>query len=86
MSTLIAMLQLLPAIIGAVQSVEAAVPLPAAGKAKLDLVLGTVTDVYNAEQSIQKQLPSDHMVSLVTSAITRVVSAFNTLGIFKKSK
>jgi hypothetical protein len=84
-SILIAILQLLPAIIGAVQSIEAAVPIPAAGKAKLDLVLGTVTDVYNTEQAIQKQLPSDKLVPLVTGAITRVVTSFNALGVFKKS-
>ena len=85
MSTLISILQLLPAIIGAVQSVEAAVPISGAGKAKLDLVLGTVTDAYNAEQSIQKQLPLDKITPVITSVIARVVAMFNALGIFKKA-
>ena len=86
MTTLLALLQLLPAIIGAVQSVETAVPLPASGKTKLDLVLGTVTDVYNAEESIRKQIPNDQLIGMVTSTVGRVVTTFNALGIFKKSK
>lgn len=84
MAILQAFFKLFPAILATVQALEAAVPMPAAGKAKLDLVLGMVTDVYSADQTIQKQLPSDQMVSVVTSTVGRIVTALNALGIFQK--
>jgi hypothetical protein len=82
MATLLTVMKLFPVILAAVQSLESAIPLPAAGKAKLDLILGMVTDVYNADQTAQKQLPSDPLIALITSTISRVVSTFNALGIF----
>jgi hypothetical protein len=82
MATLLAVLKLFPVILAAIQSLESAIPLPAAGKAKLDLILGMVTDVYSADQSIQKQLPSDPLVALITATISRMVATFNALGIF----
>jgi hypothetical protein len=84
MATLLAVLKLFPVILAAVQSLESAIPLPAAGKAKLDLVLGMVSDVYSADQSIQKQLPADPLIALITATINRVVSTLNALGIFQK--
>jgi hypothetical protein len=86
MVTLISIMNLLPAILSAVQAVEAALPIPGAGKAKLDLVLNTVSDVYAADQQIQKALPADTLVSIVTSTITHIVACFNAFGMFKKSK
>jgi hypothetical protein len=84
MATLLAILKLFPVILAAVQALEGAIPLPTAGKAKLDLVLGMVSDVYSADQSIQKQLPSDPLVALITATINRLVSTLNQLGIFQK--
>jgi hypothetical protein len=84
MATLLAVLKLFPVILAAVQSLEGAIPLPTAGKAKLDLVLGMISDVYSADQSIQKQLPSDPLVALITATINRLVNTFNQLGIFQK--
>lgn len=86
MTTLFAIMNLLPAILAAVQAVETAIPMPGAGKAKLDLVMGMVTDVYAADRQIQKALPSDLLVGIVTSTIARVVAAFNALGLFNKAK
>jgi len=85
LATLFLLLKLFPVILGAVQAVEAAIPLPAAGKAKLDLVLGTVSDVYTSGQQIGIELPADRVMGLITQTVSRVVSTFNTLGIFKKS-
>ncbi len=84
MATLLAILKLLPVIIAAVQALEVAIPMPSTGKAKLDLVLGMVTDVYSADQSIQKQMPSDQMIAIITSTVSRIVTSFNTLGLFQK--
>ncbi len=86
MSTLVAILNMLPAILGAVQAVEAAVPVQGAGKAKLDLVLGTVSQVYAADQALQKAIPGDQLLAILTSTISLVVTNFNALGMFKKSK
>jgi hypothetical protein len=84
LATLLAIFKLLPGILSAIQALEAAIPLPAAGKAKLDLILGTVSDVYNADQTIQKQLPGEALAGVVTSIVSRIVGTFNALGIFSK--
>ncbi len=83
MAILLAVMKLLPMIIAGVQALEVAIPFPGAGKAKLDLILGTVNDVYNADQAIQKELSSSQLVSVVTSTVSRIVACFNALGIFK---
>jgi len=76
---------LFPVLLGAVQAVEAAVPLPASGKAKLDLVLGTVSDVYASTQQLGQELPLDKLSSLISQIIARIVSTFNALGLFRKA-
>ncbi len=85
LSTLLFVLRLLPTILAAVQAIEIALPIPAAGKAKLDLVMSTVADVYATEQSIQKELPKDKLLQLVQSLVQRSVATSNALGVFKKS-
>lgn len=84
MATLLILLKLFPAILAVVQSVEAAIPLPSTGKAKLDLVLGTVSDIYTSTQTGQ-ELPLEKLSVLVSQTVTRVVATLNSLGIFKKS-
>ncbi len=85
MTTIIGILKLLPTLIAAVQAVEASIPLPSSGKAKLDLVLGTVTDAYASGQQVVQEIPGDRLVVLITQTITRVVNTFNVLGLFKKA-
>ncbi len=60
-------------------------PIPSAGKAKLDLVLGTVSDVYASTQQVSPEMPLDRLMALVTQIVARVVATFNALGLFKKS-
>jgi hypothetical protein len=84
-ATLLVIFKLLPGILAAVQGLEVALPIPAAGKAKLDLILGIVSDVSSADQSIGKLLPGDQLVSVITSTVSRIVSAFNSLGVFNKA-
>ena len=76
MKTLILMLQLLPSIIQAVKAAEEFVPLPAQGRAKLDLVLGVISDAYDGAAAIIPQ---------ITKVIGRIVEVANSTGIFKKS-
>jgi hypothetical protein len=81
MNTLVLVLKLLPLILPAVQAIETALPIPAAGKAKLDLLLGVVSDVSSVDTAVQNALPAN----LLTGLISRVVGVFNLLGVFKKS-
>ena len=74
MSTLIAILSLIPNLIKSVQAAEEFAPLPGQGKVKLDFVLGVITDVYADAQKI---------IPLITSVVARIVGLANTLGIFK---
>ena len=85
LTTIIGILKLLPTLIAAVQAVEGAIPLPSSGKAKLDLVLGAVTDAYSSGQQAIQEIPGDRLVALVAQTITRVVNTFNALGLFKKN-
>ncbi len=59
-------------------------PIPSAGKAKLDLVLGTVSDVYASTQQVSLEMPLDRLMVLVTQTVARIVATFNALGLFKK--
>ena len=82
MKTLVAFLQLFPSILGAVQSLESAVPLPSSGKQKIDLLMGIVKTAYDTEESIRKDVPWATLSTLVVSAVNSIVVAFNALGIF----
>jgi len=82
MKTLIAYLQLLPTVIGAVQSLENAIPVPATGKQKLDLLLGIVKTAYDTEETVRREFPWEKLSSLISTAATSIVSALNALGVF----
>ena len=86
MKTLVAYLQLFPTIISSVQALESAVPLPAAGKQKLDLLLGIVKAVYDAEETVRREVPWEKLASLITTTATAVVTSLNTLGLFHHPK
>lgn len=83
MKTLISYLQLFPIILGAVKALEEALPLPSIGKQKLDLLLSIVEAAYNAEQSIQKEIPWTQIESVVKNAVSLIVTALNGMGLFK---
>lgn len=84
MNLLITVLRLIPVILSTVQAIETAVPLAGQGKAKLDLILATVGDIYTAGEEIRKEVPQDKIVQLITQLVSRVVGMLNGLGIFKK--
>ena len=54
MNIMLAYLKLFPAILAAVHALEEAIPLPQAGKQKLDLLLAMVKTAYDAEESVRK--------------------------------
>lgn len=73
MKTLVAILQLLPAIISAVKAIEEALPISGKGKEKLDLVLGLVGDLGEDANALKGP---------VEKAVGRVVSMFKATGVF----
>jgi hypothetical protein len=84
MKTILAILQLFPAIIAAVQAIENAIPVSQQGKVKLDLVLDTVKTAYDAEESVRKDFSWDKLAGVVVTIVGKVVATFNALGVFKK--
>lgn len=83
MSTLIALLKLLPVLISVVREIEAAIPLSGQGKAKLDLILQTVSDVYGTVGDVRRELDETQLRSLIAGLVSRIVAVFNALGIFR---
>lgn len=77
MKTLVSVFQLIPSLVGVIQSFEAAVPLPQQGKAKLDAVLQIVGGIAG---EISKDL-----LPAVTTAINVIVGLFNATGVFRKT-
>lgn len=70
------LIKLIPTIIRAVHAVEEIFPVSGAGKTKLELILGLITD---AAGDISKYLPT------ITAWIKRIVDAANVLGVFRKA-
>ena len=77
MSTLFRVIGYLPAIIKAIKTVEEHTNIPRAGSAKLELVLGLLTDLEPSVAEIK---------DVVTKIIARVVKFFNDIGEFKTTK
>ena len=85
MSTLLLILKLLPTILNVVQAIEAAIPLPGSGKAKLELLMSTVSDVFETDPALKNEVSKDRFTALFQGAVQRVVASFNVLGIFHKA-
>ena len=47
--------------------------------------MNTVSDVYDTEQTIQKEFPKDKLFQMVQSLVQRSVNTFNAVGAFKKT-
>jgi hypothetical protein len=73
---LIQVFTMLPALIQAIRAAEDAIPLPKAGKEKLELILGIIDDVVGA---------ADDLKPTVARVVSRVVTTFNALGLFRPS-
>lgn len=83
MKTLLTYLQLFPTILAGVKALEEHFPLPGTGAMKLDLILKFVESAYNAEQTIQHDIPWAQLAGVVKGCVSAVVSAFNAMGLFK---
>lgn len=76
MQKLIQVFTLLPALIQAIRAAEDAIPVPKAGKEKLELLLGVIEDVVGA---------ADDLKPIVARVVARIVATFNSLGLFRAS-
>lgn len=77
MKTLLAVIQLLPALIQAVKQVEEFIPIPGQGKAKLEMILGVIDDTYEDARAI---MPT------IAKVVARIVSLANATGVFRKAE
>jgi hypothetical protein len=75
MSTLIQVLQLIPALIKVITAIEEALPQAGAGAAKLEAVKQIIITIYGVGQEIWPA---------VSQAIAILVDLFNKVGLFKK--
>lgn len=73
MGNVLAVLQIIPALISAIQAIEAAIPGGGQGKAKLNAVI----EIMQAVSDTVKQLPLEQIISAL-------VNLFNATGVFKK--
>lgn len=76
MKTFLLIIELLPAIVEAVKEAEKLVPLPGAGKAKLDFVLGLITDTVGDVSDA---------IGPISKVISRIVGLANATGVFGKA-
>ena len=84
MKTFLAVFNAFPAILQAVQAVEAAVPMPQAGQQKLDLVLGAAGQAWAVSQA-EHQLNQNTLLNAVQAITNLTVSGLNAAGVFKKT-
>jgi hypothetical protein len=84
MTTLIAVLRLLPVVLAAVRAVEEAVPMPGQGKKKLDLILDILKTAHDGGSDLAKDFSWDKLVGLVVPMIGKIVELHNELGLFSK--
>lgn len=72
---------LLPAIVELVKAIEAQVPIPGVGPAKLDLLKDIVTDAYEGLTPDEQQgLSLETVVGVIAKVASGVVKLFNKTG------
>jgi len=82
MNTFLAVFNAFPAILGAVQAVETAVPLPQAGQSKLNLILGAAAAAWEISQ-VQQQLSKNSTLNAISAIASLTVSGLNAAGVFQ---
>jgi hypothetical protein len=74
MKKLLAILQMIPALLQLVRTVEESFPIPKKGKEKMRLITGIIEDTYEEGKSL---------VPLVEKVVTRIVETANSTGTFQ---
>jgi hypothetical protein len=65
-------------------TVEAALPIPGAGKQKLDYVLNSVQAALTTTEGIATSIDIPKVISAVSGAVSSFVFVANAIGAFKK--
>ncbi len=74
----------LPAILQSVTAIEAAIPVPQAGKQKLDLILNAAATAWGATQ-VTQQISQNQMLNSVAAITNLTVATLNATGVFKNT-
>jgi hypothetical protein len=83
MKTFLAIFNAFPAILQSVQAVEAAVPIPAAGQYKLNLILRAAGTAWELSQ-IGQQVSKSDTLNAVEALTNLAVAGLNAAGVFKQ--
>lgn len=75
MNKILAVMQMLPAIIDAIKAIEAAIPGEGKGEQKLAAIREMLVAVDTSTKDLMPQ---------IVSVVTVLVNLFNTTGVFKK--
>ena len=81
MKTFLTVFNAFPAIIGAVQAVEAAIPVPKSGQQKMNLVLGAAGTAWEVGQ-IAQQINKSNWLAAVQAMTNVTVAGLNAAGVF----
>ena len=84
MNTFLTIFNAFPAILGAVQAVETAIPIPQSGQTKLSLELGAAAAAWQASQ-IEQQISKSTTLNAVTAIVNLSVAELNAAGVFQHS-
>ena len=84
MKTFLTIMNSVPAVIAAVQTVEAAIPMPKTGQQKLNLVLGIAGAAYEATQAAE-EINKGQLLAGVETITNLTVAALNAAGVFAHS-
>lgn len=74
--------ELFPAIINTIITLEQVIPLPGQGKAKLELILAMIQQL----SSEIKDINFEELKGTITNIVSTIVSALKLLEVFKGSK
>ena len=81
MKTFLNILNSIPAVIGAVQTVESALPVPQVGQQKLNLVLGLAGAAFDVAQAAE-EINKGQLLAGVQAITAVTVAALNAAGVF----
>jgi hypothetical protein len=84
--TLLAVLQLIPAIIAAVRTLEEYGPVGGHGKENLDVILEMVQSTFDASHELRREFSAEGLALLISKTVGKLVTLFNSAGLFPKNK
>jgi hypothetical protein len=84
MKTFLTVFNAFPAILGAVQAVEAAIPISKSGQQKMNLVLGAAGTAWEVGQ-IAQQINKTNWLAAVQAITNVTVAGLNAVGVFTAS-